>query len=75
MKEYIVRIENSAIDEDEEFVGFIRRQPEVIRCKDCKHWKSVVHFDVAEYGLCTARTVLQTEPKNGFCHRAVRRDK
>ena len=45
----------------------------VIRCKDCKHWKSVVHYDVAEYGLCNARTVLETEPRQGFCHRAERR--
>ena len=46
MKEYIVRIENSAIDEDEEFVGFIRKQPELIRCKDCKHRPKIDQEDV-----------------------------
>ena len=35
--EYIVPIGEDAQDYDEMFIGVIRRQPELIRCKDCKY--------------------------------------
>lgn len=35
MKEYIVPINNTDRDDDEIFVGFIRKRDELIRCKDC----------------------------------------
>jgi len=35
MKEYIMPIDDTAIDWDEMFVGVIRKQEELIRCKDC----------------------------------------
>ena len=34
--EYIVPIGEDAQDYDEMFIGVIRRQPELVRCKDCK---------------------------------------
>ena len=34
--EYIVPIGEKATDYDEMFIGVIRRQPVLIRCKDCK---------------------------------------
>ena len=37
--EYIIPIGEDAQDYDEMFIGVIRRQPELVRCKDCKHWK------------------------------------
>lgn len=43
MKEYIVPIAEYWIDDDEMFVGHIRQQEELIRCKDCK-------YAVDEYG-------------------------
>ncbi len=36
MKEYIVPIDETALDYEETFIGFIRKQEELIRCKDCK---------------------------------------
>ena len=36
--EYIIPIGEEAQDYDEMFIGVIRRQPELVRCKDCKHW-------------------------------------
>lgn len=45
MKEYIMPIDDTAFDWDEMFVGVIRKQEELIRCKDCKHKN--------EYGYCT----------------------
>lgn len=35
--EYIIPIGEDAQDYDEMFIGVIRRQPELIRCKDCKY--------------------------------------
>ena len=37
MKEYIVSVEDDEGDFDELFIGYIRKQTELIRCKDCKH--------------------------------------
>ena len=36
-KEYIIPIGEEAKEFDEIFIGVIRKQPELIRCKDCKH--------------------------------------
>lgn len=36
-KEYIIPIGEEAKEFDEMFIGVIRKQPELIRCKDCKH--------------------------------------
>ena len=35
--EYIIPIGEDAKDYDEMFIGVIRRQPELVRCKECKH--------------------------------------
>ena len=35
-KEYIIPIGEEAKEFDEIFIGVIRKQPELIRCKDCK---------------------------------------
>ena len=37
VKEYIIPINDTALDCDEMFIGTIRKQEELIRCKDC-HW-------------------------------------
>lgn len=37
-KEYIIPIGEEAKEFDEMFIGVIRKQPELIRCKDCKHY-------------------------------------
>ena len=39
MKEYIVSVEDDERDFDEVFIGYIRKQTELIRCKDCENWK------------------------------------
>ena len=35
-KEYIIPIGEEAKEFDEIFIGVIRKQPELIRCKDCR---------------------------------------
>lgn len=40
MKEYIMPIDDTAFDWDEMFVGVIRKQEELTRCKDCKWWNT-----------------------------------
>lgn len=37
MKEYIISVEDDDLDYDELFIGYIRKQTELIRCRDCKH--------------------------------------
>ena len=37
-KEYIIPIGEEAKEFDEMFIGVIRKQPELIRCKDCEYW-------------------------------------
>ncbi len=46
--EYIVPIGEEAKEFDEMFIGVIRRQPQLIRCKDCKCWKPSM-TDVTEH--------------------------
>ncbi len=38
MKEYIVSVDDDDMDYEEVFIGYIKRQKELIRCKDCRHW-------------------------------------
>lgn len=44
----------------------------VIKCQNCKYWKTVIFRDVAEYGICDVHPGLHTEPFDGFCHHAER---
>ena len=49
MKEYITPIYDEEQDWDEMFVGAIRKQDELIRCKDCRwHWR-VTEFRTSGY--------------------------
>ena len=54
--EYIIPINETAKDYDEMFVGIIRRQPVLIRCKDCKHqvkeWREDKRFKGNGYYAC-----------------------
>jgi hypothetical protein len=37
MREYIVTVDDDDLDYEEVFISYIKRQTELIRCKDCKH--------------------------------------
>jgi len=43
-------------------------QPEIIRCKDCKHW-----YSDADTGMACEFTNL-SQPEDGFCNWAERKD-
>lgn len=48
---------------------------EVVRCKDCKHWVTVIDRKKAKYGLCDAiKTTIGAMPKNGYCYKGERRE-
>lgn len=75
MKEYIVPVNNTDRDEEEIFIGFIRKRKELIRCKDCRHivcTASIEHNDgeVTKYYMCNYWH-RPTDPE-GFCHIAKR---
>ena len=50
------------------------KQLEIIRCKDCKRWNTVVDRSKAEYGLCQIRTQLEATKRDDWCSRAERRE-
>ena len=48
--------------------GLPSAQPEIIRCKDCKHW-----YSDADTGMACEFTNL-SQPEDGFCNWAERKD-
>ena len=66
--EYIIPIGEEAQDYDEMFIGVIRRQPELVRCKDCKHWSA---DDNETY--CEELGIFGTSP-NSFCSFARKKE-
>jgi len=75
-KEYIIPIGEEAKDFDEIFIGVIRKQPELIRCKECKNWEK---NDWNPNGMCRAFDdgsvcVLTETDKDEYCARAERKD-
>ena len=69
-KEYIIPIGEEAMEFDEMFIGVIRRQPELIRCKDCKHYLPLDFRKpfCCDYGIVDAML-------DDFCSRAERKEK
>lgn len=68
--EYIIPINETAKDYDEMFVGIIRRQPVLTRCKNCKYWdKSRINYNehVCYWGGYVKR-------EDDFCSWAERRN-
>lgn len=65
MKEYIMPINDTAKDWDEMFVAVIRKQEELIRCKDCKYWSK-------QYRWCGFNDT-DSEPDD-FCSWAERKE-
>lgn len=63
-KEYIIPIGEEAKDYDEMFIAVIRRQPELVRCKDCANFNGR-----GNYCYCGIMT-----HENGFCSWAERRE-
>ena len=47
-------------------------QSEIIRCKDCKRWNTVINRKKAEYGLCQIQTQLRAFKRDDWCSRAER---
>lgn len=72
MKEYIVPIDDNALNFDEIFIGVLRTHKELIRCKDCRY-----SVDYYGDGDCYCRTGI--EPMryigdwNHYCGWAERR--
>lgn len=48
-------------------------QSDIVRCKDCKRWNTVIDRTKAEYGLCQIRTQLEATKRDDWCSRAERR--
>ena len=80
MPEYIYPDDELDIDENEVFVGFIRKNCEMlIRCKDCKYFESD-HIEpvgnitvIFAHEICTKCGRRCKTNENGFCHLAERK--
>ena len=66
MKEWIVPDEDIGVDGA--YFGYV----ELIRCKDCKRWNTILDSSKAEYGLCQARSQLETTSRDHYCGSAER---
>lgn len=65
MPEYIYLDDELDIDENEVFVGFIRKNCEMlIRCKDCKWFGHEITEELTEYGF-------YNEVHETFCYRQL----
>ena len=67
MKEYIYKDDELDIDEDETFIGTIRKGEELIRCKDCAYYQKVNFVT-----WCILNKWYSAE--NDYCSRAERKD-
>ena len=74
MKEYIMPINDTAKDWDEMFIGVIRKQEELIRCKDCKFSMSGIDKYNERYILCQLHERSYGVIDDGFCSWAERKD-
>lgn len=77
-KEYIIPIGEEAKEFDEIFIGVIRKQSELIRCKDCKHQKTAKYhqgetvYAVSYCGLMNYYYPIGED--DDFCSKAERKD-
>ena len=72
--EWIVSLDDDLKDGDELFVGNVRDGEQLIRCKDCKHWR--IHISDAE--TCGERFEIDGSElitdADDFCSRAERKE-
>lgn len=61
MREFIVPIDDTALNFDEIFIGVLRTHDELIRCKDCKYCWHEVAEDLTPYGFYNERHIYMCE--------------
>lgn len=69
-KEYIIPIGEEAKEFDEMFIGVIRKQPELIRCKDCIYYRREI--DMCNEPYSTAHNVVR---EDDYCSRAEKKER
>lgn len=75
MREYIIPLNDTAEDWDEMFVAVIRKQEELIRCKDCKHWMKNPYRESSVFGLCFKhKDIAIATDETDWCSWAKRKD-
>ena len=74
-KEYIIPIGEEAQDYDEMFIGVIRRQPELVRCKDCKYYRDGDCWHECDNdGQIYYQSVINEPNPDDYCSRAEREE-
>lgn len=71
MAEYIVEIDESYSDYDEIFVGVLRKNPELVRCKDCEFLGGF--YEYMKGYVCRNDKGPLVCQLNGYCFYAKRR--
>ena len=64
MKEYIISVQDDERDFEEVFIAHIRKQTELIRCRDCKAYN----------GMKCVRNNMIAVMVNDYCSRAERKE-
>ena len=74
--EYIIPIGEDAQDYDEMFIGVIRRQPELIRCKDCKYYRADddCWHELDNDGRIYYQSIINEPNPDDYCSRAKRKE-
>ena len=73
--EYIIPIGEDAQDYDEMFIGVIRRQPELVRCKDCKYYKDGdCWHEWDNDGRIYYQSIINEPNPDDYCSRAKRKE-
>ena len=78
-KEYIIPIGEEAKEFDEMFIGVIRKQSELIRCKDCKYMSNEIdQRDGSDVFICNFNRWRRMEGKHRddfYCADGERKEK
>ena len=75
IKAKCLAVNDAVFDTIRGLITYLQNSEEVVRCKNCKHWVTVIDRKKAEYGLCDAiKTTIGAMPKDGFCYKGERRE-
>jgi len=75
MKEFIVPIDDTALNFDEIFIGVLRTHAEMIRCKDCKYYRDDdCWHEWDNDGKIYYQAVINEPNPDDYCSRAERKE-
>ena len=71
--EYDAKYSPSVVSPSDVIAELPSAQPEIVRCRECKRWNTVLDRNKAEYGLCQNRSQLAATKADFYCADGERR--